>query len=66
LKGDNFLVWNGMVSYPYEVAGYKLVTQFHMDNILSKKYIDGGGATTGGVAILADTANWQVTTTLQF
>jgi len=62
LTSSNFLVWKGLISYPYEVAGYKLVSQFNIDNIFSKKYIDGGV----GVPILAPTANWTITTTLKF
>jgi outer membrane receptor protein involved in Fe transport len=62
LEGGNFMVWKGMVSYPYEVSGYKLVTQFNIDNIFSKKYIDGGI----GNDILSPTANWTLTTTLKF
>jgi len=62
LTGDNMLVWSGFVAYPYELSGYKLVTQFNIDNIFSAKYIDGGV----GNSLLAPTANWTLTTTLKF
>jgi outer membrane receptor protein involved in Fe transport len=62
LTGSNFIVWSGGLTYPYEVAGYKLTTQFNIENIFSRKYIDGGV----GTPILAPTANWTLTTTLKF
>jgi outer membrane receptor protein involved in Fe transport len=62
LTGSDFLVWSGGIAYPYELAGYKLTTQFNIENIFSRKYIDGGV----GSDVLADTANWTLTTTLKF
>ena len=65
LTSGNFLVWSGMISYPYELAGYKLVSQLNIENLTDKKYIDGGGG-TAPTSILAPTTNWTLTTTLKF
>ncbi|MDB6169658.1 MAG: hypothetical protein JWM88_2522 [Verrucomicrobia bacterium] len=61
LTAGNFVVFNGNLAYPFEISGYKVITQLVVDNIFDKKYIDGG---TSG--ILAPTTNWSLTTTLRF
>ena len=61
LTAGNFVVFNGSLSYPFEVSGYKLTAQFIVDNMFDKIYIDGG---TSGIT--APGRSWSLTTSLKF
>jgi outer membrane receptor protein involved in Fe transport len=41
LTAGNYVVWQGLISYPIEVFGYKLSGSLHIDNILDKEYSEG-------------------------
>lgn len=61
LTAGNFVVFNGTLSYPWQIGGYRVTSQFVVDNIFNKQYIDGGTS-----PILAPGTNWTLSTTLRF
>jgi len=41
LTAGNYVVWQGLVSYPIEILGYKLHGTLNIDNVLDKDYSEG-------------------------
>lgn len=55
----NYVVFDGTLSYPWEIDGYKIETQFGVYNLADQKYFDGG-------YVPAPRRNWLITNTLSF
>ncbi len=64
LTGGNYLVFDAVFSYPWQVFGYRLTTTLNVNNVLDKEYIEGGGV-SGGFN-LSPPRSWLLTTGLTF
>ena len=60
LTAGNFLVIDAMVSYPWELFGYKLTSSFGMYNIFDRKYIEGNNT------LLSMGRSWNFITSVKF
>jgi outer membrane receptor for monomeric catechols len=41
LTAGDYVVWQGLVSYPFEVFGYKMSGTLNVDNVLDEEYSEG-------------------------
>ena len=57
-------MFDAVLSYPWQVFGYKLNTSLNVNNALDKDYIEGGGV-SGGFN-LSPPRSWLLTTGLTF
>lgn len=59
LQGGDYLVFDLTVSYPWEVAGYKIKTQLGVYNVTDEDYFEGRN-------VLSPPRNWVLSNTLSF
>ncbi|HVU35647.1 MAG TPA: TonB-dependent receptor [Opitutaceae bacterium] len=55
----NYVVFDGTLSYPWEIFGYRLSSQFGVYNLTDQKYFDGG-------YVPGPRRTWLLTNTLSF
>ena len=41
-QSGNYLVFDGLISYPWELSGYKITSSVSVQNIADKLYFEGG------------------------
>lgn len=59
IQAGDYVVFQGMVSYPVDVFGYKLTTRLNIDNLTDKNYSEGGYA-------LAPSRSYTLTVGMKF
>ncbi|MEY2879445.1 MAG: hypothetical protein RLZZ15_1825, partial [Verrucomicrobiota bacterium] len=47
-QSGNYLIFDGALTYPWEVGGYKIVTSLNAQNLADKTYFEGGTAASPG------------------
>jgi hypothetical protein len=66
LTAGDYVAFDGGVSYPWELFGYRVLSTFQVQNLLDKDYIEGGGGFRDQGALLAPPRTWLFVNSLQF
>lgn len=70
LTAGDYVVFDGNISYPWEVGGFRVVTTLNVTNLTNEDYVEGGGgfgnANSGVGYSFSPPRTWMLTNTLSF
>jgi outer membrane receptor protein involved in Fe transport len=66
VTAGNYVVFDGGVSYPWELYGFKFGTALQISNLTDKEYNEGSGGLSGGGFMSSAPRTWLLTNTLRF